>query len=61
MIEDLLSVKATLEFTERLKGDPRDTWADISKAQTILKYNPVSSLKTGLEQQINDIRLALNI
>lgn len=60
MIEDLLSVKANLEFRDRLKGEPRDTWADISKAQTILNYNPVSFLKTGLEQQINDIRLSLN-
>ena len=60
LIEDLLNVKATLEFTERLKGDPRDTWADISKAQAILNYNPVSSLKTGLEQEINDICLHSN-
>ncbi|MHB1406435.1 MAG: NAD-dependent epimerase/dehydratase family protein [Desulfitobacteriaceae bacterium] len=57
LIEDLLSVKAILEFMERLKGEPRDTWADISKAQTLLNYNPVSSLRFGLEQQINDIRL----
>ncbi len=56
ILEDLLNKKATLEFMERLKGDPLDTWADISKAKMLLNYNPVSSLKTGLEQQINHIR-----
>jgi len=56
LLEYLLNKKANLEFTERLKGDPLDTWADISKAQTLLNYNPVCSLKTGLEQQIIDIR-----
>lgn len=56
LIEDLLSVKATLEFIPRLKGEPRNTWADISKAQTLIKYNPVNTLKAGLEQQINVIK-----
>lgn len=56
LIEDILSVKATLEFMPGLKGEPRDTWADISKAQTLIKYNPVNTLKAGLEQQINVIK-----
>ena len=56
ILEYLLDNKATLEFMDRLKGDPLDTWADISKAQTLLNYNPVCSLKIGLEQQIIDIR-----
>jgi len=55
LLQDLLNKKATLEFTERLKGDPLDTWADVSKAKTLLNYKPVCSLKTGLEQQIIDI------
>jgi len=59
ILENLLNKRATLEFMEKLPGDPKDTWADISKAQTLLNYNPVSSLKTGLEQQINDIRDSL--
>ncbi|WP_407307068.1 NAD-dependent epimerase/dehydratase family protein [Desulfosporosinus sp. SB140] len=57
IIEDLLCEKAILEFSEQLKGEPRDTCADITKAQTLLKYNPATTLKEGLEQQINDIRL----
>ncbi|MDR3539824.1 MAG: NAD-dependent epimerase/dehydratase family protein [Desulfosporosinus sp.] len=55
ILEDLLNKKATLEFLERLKGDPLDTWADISKAKRLINYNPISTLKTGLEQQIKDI------
>ncbi len=56
LIEYLLGAKATLEFRERLKGEPRDTWADIAKAQTLLNYCPATNLITGLEQQINDMR-----
>jgi len=56
ILEYILNKKATLDFVERLKGDPMDTWADISKANSLLNYNPVCSLKTGLEEQINDIR-----
>ena len=56
ILEYLLNKKATLEFMDRLKGDPLNTWADISKARMLLNYNPVCSLKTGLEQQIMDIR-----
>jgi len=55
ILEDLLSQKATLDFSDRLKGDPKDTWADISKAKTMLNYNPSTSLKEGLEQQINNM------
>ncbi|WP_434509587.1 NAD-dependent epimerase/dehydratase family protein [Desulfitobacterium sp. AusDCA] len=54
LIEKLLNEKAILEFKEKSKGDPRNTWADIAKAQTLLKYNPISSLQTGLERQIAD-------
>ena len=56
ILEDLLNERANLKFMEQLRGDPKDTWADISKAQTLLNYNPLSSLKSGLEEQINDIR-----
>lgn len=57
IIEDLLNEKAVLEFTERQKGDPLDTWADTSKARTLLNYYPATTLKVGLEKQINDILL----
>jgi nucleoside-diphosphate-sugar epimerase len=54
LLEGLLGERATLEFTEQLHGDPKDTWADISKAKRLLNYSPVSSLKSGLEEQIRD-------
>lgn len=54
LIEDLIKEKAVLEFTEKSKGDPRSTWADITKAQALLNYNPIVSLKMGLERQIAD-------
>lgn len=53
-LEEILGKKANLQFTEGLIGEPRDTWADISKAQQLLGYNPVVTLKNGLTFQIND-------
>lgn len=57
LIEDLAGIRATLEFAERQKGDPQNTWADIGKAQKLINYNPATSLKIGLEKQFNDILL----
>lgn len=58
LMESLLGVKANMDFREPLKGEARHTWADISKAQKLLNYNPAISLKTGLEQQIKSINLS---
>ena len=57
ILEDLLNQKAILDFSDRLKGDPKDTWADITKAQTLLNYYPKTTLTTGLKQQIQAILL----
>jgi UDP-glucuronate 4-epimerase len=53
-LEKIIGKKANLEFNEGLKGEPRNTRADISKAQRLLNYDPVISLKNGLISQIND-------
>jgi Nucleoside-diphosphate-sugar epimerases len=53
-LEEIIGKKANLEFTKGLKGEPRNTSADISKAQRLLNYNPVTTLKSGLTCQIND-------
>jgi nucleoside-diphosphate-sugar epimerase len=36
-------------YEKRKLGDVQDTYADIKKAQKILGYNPVTSIKKGLE------------
>lgn len=53
LMEELLQQKAALRFRGGLKGEPKDTWADITKAQVLLNYNPAYSLKVGLKQQID--------
>jgi UDP-glucuronate 4-epimerase len=39
---------ATVQSGSRQAGDVTDTWADLSKAKSVLGYNPTSSLKVGL-------------
>jgi nucleoside-diphosphate-sugar epimerase len=43
--------KALLSFSGRLKGEPKHTWADISKAERLLDYSPAIPLKEGLEKE----------
>ncbi|MCB7159081.1 NAD-dependent epimerase/dehydratase family protein [Bacillus subtilis] len=52
LIEDISGRKATLHFSDKIAGEPRNTWADISKAKQLLHYNPATSLKDGLTNEI---------
>ena len=48
MIEDLTEKKARLRFTESQPGDVFATYADIGKAEKMLKYLPETDIKEGL-------------
>ncbi|OGD32173.1 epimerase, partial [Candidatus Atribacteria bacterium RBG_16_35_8] len=48
MIEDLTEKKAHLRFTESQPGDVFATYADIGKAEKMLKYFPETNIKEGL-------------
>ncbi|MGM0836807.1 MAG: NAD-dependent epimerase/dehydratase family protein [Bacillota bacterium] len=50
-LEKVTGRKALLSFSGRLKGEPKHTWADISKAERLLEYSPAIPLKEGLEKE----------
>ncbi|PLR76074.1 UDP-glucose 4-epimerase [Bacillus sp. V3-13] len=50
-LEEISGKKAKLVFLNQPAGEPRHTWADISKAEKLLQYNPLTALKEGLEQE----------
>ncbi|RYM02219.1 NAD-dependent epimerase/dehydratase family protein [Sporolactobacillus sp. THM7-7] len=52
LIEQLTGKKAKITFLPQLKGEPKHTWADISKAQALLGYDPKMPLKEGLAEEI---------
>ena len=52
-IEMCMGKKAVLNFVEMAKGDVLATYADISKAQRAIDYNPRVSLKEGLQKFVN--------
>lgn len=52
-IEDILGKKAEIEEHPEQPGDVPLTYADISKAQKLLNYQPKTSLKEGLQNFIN--------
>ncbi|MGB8001591.1 MAG: NAD-dependent epimerase/dehydratase family protein [Anaerobacillus sp.] len=55
LLEELLNKKAQIILTEKAKGEPLQTWADITKAETLLHYQPIISLKEGLSYEIDDL------
>ncbi|WP_209125529.1 NAD(P)-dependent oxidoreductase [Alkalihalobacillus sp. BA299] len=56
IIEELFQQKANINFTGNTRGEPKHTWADISKAQKLLHYYPTISLKIGLQKEIEDLK-----
>ncbi|WP_108670742.1 NAD-dependent epimerase/dehydratase family protein [Peribacillus acanthi] len=56
MIEELTGKKASIEYTPKLNGEPKHTWADISLAKNLLDYDPKISLREGLAREIEYIR-----
>ncbi|MGO4889379.1 NAD-dependent epimerase/dehydratase family protein [Anaerobacillus sp. MEB173] len=55
-LEEIFEKKAILDFTGGTRGEPKHTWADISKAQKLLNYNPLISLREGLQKEVNDLK-----
>ena len=48
-IEEVTGKTISLERQDVQKGDVRDTWADVSRAEADLDYRPAVSLREGLE------------
>ncbi|KMK77323.1 NAD-dependent epimerase/dehydratase family protein [Alkalihalobacillus pseudalcaliphilus] len=56
ILEELLGKKAKKAFINEAIGEPKHTWADISKAEKLLNYQPLTDLKTGLKNEIDYIK-----
>ncbi len=50
VISKKLEKKADIEFLPEQKGDVPLTFADISKAKSILNYNPLTNIEEGIEK-----------
>jgi nucleoside-diphosphate-sugar epimerase len=51
LLEQLAGKKANIQYSNQVIGEPKHTWADISKAEDILIYSPSTSLKVGLKNE----------
>jgi nucleoside-diphosphate-sugar epimerase len=56
ILEELTGKKANVKYTEKQKGEPLHTWADISKAEETLNYKPGTTLREGLKKQAEYIK-----
>ncbi|MDT8860606.1 NAD-dependent epimerase/dehydratase family protein [Alkalihalobacillus sp. MEB130] len=55
-IERLLNKKANIHYAKAAIGEPKHTWADISKAESLLAYKPQYELQAGLKEEIEYIK-----
>ena len=49
-VEETVGRRATIDRKEDQPGDVRRTWADISKAQRVLGYQPAISIESGIRE-----------
>ncbi|MFH5186188.1 NAD-dependent epimerase/dehydratase family protein [Paenibacillus sp. TAB 01] len=52
ILEECFRQKAEMVLAQSTYGEPKNTWADISKAGRLLGYSPRVDLRTGLEQEM---------
>jgi len=56
LLEVLTGRKATIHYTSAARGEPKQTWADLTKAEQLLAYEPTITLIDGLQKEIEYIR-----
>jgi UDP-glucuronate 4-epimerase len=61
LIETHTGKIARVDSLPEQPGDPRHTWADISKARTWIGYDPQHDFEQGLALQIADLRRLYNL
>lgn len=60
-IEDIIGIKAQIEFVGRQPGDVAVTYADTSKAKQLLGFNPHTSVKEGMKKYLKWFRDYYNV
>ncbi|CAM3564213.1 NAD-dependent epimerase/dehydratase family protein [Marinicrinis lubricantis] len=55
ILEEIFGIQAVLQFTGNTRGEPKHTWADISKARALLNYEPKVTLQEGLRMEVRDL------
>lgn len=55
-LQSIFNKQILIHHQPESKGEPKHTWADISKAKQLLNYSPQIHLKEGLKREVNYIR-----
>ena len=61
ILEHITGKKASYSFSQQVNGEPKHTWADISKAEKFLNYHPNVSLQQGLTNEVEYIKFVYNL
>ncbi len=57
MLEEIIGNKPGVDYKEARQGDVPHSRADISKAQSILGYNPTINIREGLQRTVDYLKL----
>lgn len=55
LLEKLMKQPLKRTYSGKAKGEPRRTWANLSKSEKLLDYAPVTTLESGLAKEIDDL------
>jgi UDP-glucuronate 4-epimerase len=55
LLEQISGKRAKIQYSNQVLGEPKHTWADISKATSVIQYAPSISLKEGLKKEWDDL------
>ncbi|AMA72958.1 MULTISPECIES: NAD-dependent epimerase/dehydratase family protein [Aneurinibacillus] len=61
IIEKQTGQKAKRQYLPEQPGDPKHTWADITKAKNMLQYDPQFDVEKGMYLQIQDVKTLYNL
>ncbi len=53
MVEEAVGKKALLDFKPRHRADVLSTWADISRAESILGWRPMYDMRSGVQELVD--------
>ncbi len=53
LVEEAVGNSAIIEYQERHAADPMMTWADVSRARTLLAWTPEVGIEEGIRRTVD--------
>ncbi|MDI6785466.1 MAG: NAD-dependent epimerase/dehydratase family protein [bacterium] len=61
LLQEIIGKEIKIKYVEKQRGDMLHTYANLTKAKSLLKYNPCVPIKNGLEKEVDWIKNNLKL